>query len=206
MMKRTFDIVTATAALFCLLPLFAVLFIVIRFDSAGPAFFRQRRVGKGFRPFAIYKFRTMVSDAPQLGGSITVGRDPRVTRIGRLLRRTKIDEFPQLLNVLKGDMSIVGPRPEVPEYVRRFEQDYRMILSVRPGITDLASLQFRDEAAILGSAADPEDMYLRHVLPTKIELAKRYVRVSSLTVDLAIIFKTLAAVSGAAIRQSKTAV
>jgi len=204
MIKRTFDVVAAALALLCLLPLFIVLFIVIRFDSPGSAWFRQQRVGRGFRPFAIYKFRTMVSDAPRLGGPITIGRDSRVTRIGRFLRRTKIDELPQLLNVLKGEMSIVGPRPEVPEYVYRFERDYDVILSVRPGITDLASLEFRDEAAILGSVTDPDDMYVRRILPAKIELGKRYVRMSSLTVDLAIIFKTLAAVSGSVIRDSTT--
>jgi len=138
-------------------------------------FFRQKRMGRGGRPFFILKFRTMVQEAPKRGGPITCGDDPRITRIGRLLRKTKLDELPQLINVLRGDMSLVGPRPEVPKYVEMFRQDYEEILRVRPGITDLASVKFCDEAALLGSAANPEEEYLRRVLPEKIRLAKEYV-------------------------------
>ncbi len=122
------------------LPLLPVVAVAIKWDSPGPIFFKQRRMGRGFRPFFIYKFRTMVEDAPALGMSITAGRDPRITRVGQFLRQTKLDELPQLINVLKGDMSLVGPRPEVPRYVELFRKDYEEILQIRPGITDLASL------------------------------------------------------------------
>jgi lipopolysaccharide/colanic/teichoic acid biosynthesis glycosyltransferase len=196
MIKRTFDVVTSLAGVLCLLPLFVAVAMLIKLDSNGPVLFRQERVGRRFRPFRIYKFRTMVADAPARGGSITCGEDPRITRIGRLLRRTKIDELPQLVNVLKGEMSIVGPRPEVPRYVDCFRDDYEQILTVRPGITDLASLKFRDEAALLGVLPDPEDTYLRSILPEKVSLGKEYIRRASMWFDLTLIAKTLAAISG----------
>jgi len=194
--KRAFDFVIALAGALCLLPLFLAVAVLIKLDSRGPVFFRQERMGRGLRPFFIYKFRTMVSDAPRRGGPITFGEDPRITRIGRFLRRTKIDELPQLINVLKGEMSIVGPRPEVRQYVERFLEDYEEILRVRPGITDLASLTYRDEAAILGASYDPEEMYLKRILPMKVNLGKEYVRRSSMVFDLTLIFKTLAALTG----------
>ena len=159
-------------------------------------FFAQERVGRGFRLFRIYKFRTMVRDAPRQGSAITFGRDPRITRIGHVLRQTKMDELPQLLNVLKGDMSIVGPRPELPRYVESFRRDYDEILKVRPGMTDLASLKFRDEAALLGTVHDPEETYVKCILPEKVNLGKAYARGSSLRLDLALIVKTLAALRG----------
>jgi lipopolysaccharide/colanic/teichoic acid biosynthesis glycosyltransferase len=190
-MKRLFDIVVSLAGLVLLLPLFLVAAIAIRLDSPGPIFFRQRRIGRGFRPFFIYKFRTMVHDAPARGISITVGRDPRVTRAGEFLRKTKIDELPQLINVVKGDMSFVGPRPEVPQYVELFRKDYEEILEVRPGITDLASLKYRDEAAVLGAAENPEQEYIARVLPEKIQLAKDYLKRSSLLFDIGLIFRTV---------------
>jgi lipopolysaccharide/colanic/teichoic acid biosynthesis glycosyltransferase len=143
-MKRLFDIVASAAGLILLSPVMLLTALLIKLDSRGPVFFKQQRVGKGFRPFLIYKFRTMVEDAPQRGSSITVGADPRITRIGRFLRKTKFDELPQLINVLKGDMSLVGPRPEVPRYVEMFRDDYEEILRVRPGITDTASLKYED--------------------------------------------------------------
>ena len=180
----------------CLSPFFVVVAILIKLDSRGPAFFKQNRVGRGFRPFLIYKFRTMVRDAPNKGGPITFGEDLRITRIGRFLRKIKIDELPQLINVLKGEMSIVGPRPEVRRYVELFREDYQQILTMRPGLTDLASLKYRNEAAILGSSHDPEEMYVKHILPEKISLGKEYVRRSSLIFDLTLIFKTLATLSG----------
>jgi lipopolysaccharide/colanic/teichoic acid biosynthesis glycosyltransferase len=133
----------------------------------------------------------MVQDAPLRGGPITFGADPRITPLGGLLRKTKLDELPQLINVLKGDMSLVGPRPEVPRYVEMFRADYAEILRVRPGITDLASIRYRDEAAVLGAAANPEEEYICRVLPEKIRLAKEYVEHRSLRLDLAIIFGTL---------------
>ena len=195
-MKRLFDLLSALVGLLLLSPLFLVVAILIKLDSRGPVFFRQGRMGKAFRPFLILKFRTMVRDAPNKGGPITFGEDPRITRIGRFLRRIKIDELPQLINVLKGEMSIVGPRPEVRRYVELFREDYEEILTVRPGITDLASLKYRDEAAILGASPDPEAMYVKYILPEKVSLGKEYVRRSSLTFDLILIFKTLATLSG----------
>jgi lipopolysaccharide/colanic/teichoic acid biosynthesis glycosyltransferase len=191
MRKRTFDFVAALLGLVLLAPLLLLVALLIRLDSSGPVFFRQERIGRGFRPFRIYKFRTMVYDAPRRGGPITFGPDPRITRLGRVLRKTKIDELPQLLNVLRGEMSFVGPRPEVRPYVELFRADYEEILQVLPGITDLASAQYRDEAEVLGRFEDPEAAYLSHILPDKIKLAKDYVRRSSLLFDITIIFKTL---------------
>ena len=190
-MKRAFDIMVSLTGLVVVLPLLPVVAVAIKWDSPGPIFFKQRRMGRGFRPFFIYKFRTMVENAPALGISITAGRDPRITRVGQFLRQTKLDELPQLINVLKGDMSLVGPRPEVPRYVELFREDYKEILQIRPGITDLASLQYRDEAAILGQSENPEEEYVRRVLPEKIRLAKDYMNQSSLCFDIMLIFKTL---------------
>jgi len=189
-MKRGFDIIAALLGLIVLAPLFAIVAVLIKADSAGPVFFRQERIGKGFYPFWIYKFRTMTQDAPLTGGVLTTGVDPRITRAGHLLRQTKIDELPQLINVLRGDMSLVGPRPEVRRYVELFRHHYDMILAVRPGITDLASLKYRDEAAILARFENPEAEYVRHILPDKIWLAEEYIRRSSLVFDLIVIFKT----------------
>jgi lipopolysaccharide/colanic/teichoic acid biosynthesis glycosyltransferase len=162
----------------------------IKLDSSGPIFFRQERIGRGFRPFFIFKFRTMVQDSSR-DKSITVGDDPRITRVGWFLRKSKIDELPQLINVLRGEMTFVGPRPEVPQYVKLFRQDYEEILEVRPGITDLASIKYRDEAAILGRSQNPEQEYVSHILPEKIELAKEYIKHSSLLFDLRLIVRTL---------------
>ena len=195
MMKRTFDLVAALLGVVGLAPLFVLIACLIKFDSDGPVFFLQERVGKGFRRFRIFKFRTMVTDA-QKGALITCGDDPRITRVGRFLRKTKLDELPQLINVIKGDMSIVGPRPEVPTYVEAFHCDFDEILTVRPGITDVASLHFRDEAAILGAFQNPEQMYLTSILPAKIRLSKEYVRRSSLLSDVQVILDTLAALFG----------
>jgi len=191
MMKRMFDIVVAAAALVVLFPLLVLSALLIKLDSPGPIFFKQERIGRNFRPFWIYKFRTMAQDAPARGGLVTIGEDARVTRVGRLLRKSKIDEIPQLTNILRGDMALVGPRPEVRQYVELFRRDYEEILQVRPGLTDLASLKYRDEAALLGKAANPEDEYMRHVLPDKIRLAKDYLRRSSFLFDLGLILKTL---------------
>jgi lipopolysaccharide/colanic/teichoic acid biosynthesis glycosyltransferase len=189
--KRVFDIVVSFIALTFLSPLLAVVAVLVKLDSQGPVFFWQERIGQGFRPFWMLKFRTMVANAERKGGLITFANDPRVTRAGRLLRKTKIDEIPQLLNVLKGDMSLVGPRPEVRRYVHAFRDDYAEILKVRPGLTDLASLKYRDEAALLGRADDPEAEYLRCVLPDKIRLSKDYLRRSSFFFDLSLIVKTV---------------
>ena len=191
MMKRPFDIVAATAALFILSPLLGLAALLIKLDSPGPVFFKQERIGRSFRPFWIYKFRTMVRDASTRGGPITVDEDRRITRVGRILRKTKVDEIPQLINILKGEMAIVGPRPEIRHYVELFRRDYEEILKVRPGLTDLASLKYRDEAALLRKAANPEDEYRTRVLPDKIRLAKDYLRRSSFLFDLSLILKTL---------------
>jgi len=190
-MKRLIDLLIAVPAMVVLSPLFLMVACVVKASSPGPVFFRQERVGRGFRAFLIYKFRTMVADAPRLGAAITCGDDPRITAVGRWLRKTKLDELPQLINVLKGDMSLVGPRPEVPRYVAMFRADYEEILKVRPGITDPASILYRDESAVLGQAGDPEQEYVRRILPEKIAMAKRYVREQSLATDAAVIFRTL---------------
>jgi lipopolysaccharide/colanic/teichoic acid biosynthesis glycosyltransferase len=189
--KRTFDLVTATIGLAIISPVFLLAAVLIKCNSKGPIYFRQERIGRGFHPFLIMKFRTMVQNASQIGGQITFGDDPRITRIGKMLRKTKLDELPQLLNVIKGEMSLVGPRPEVPRYVEMFRNDYEIILQVRPGITDLASIKYSDEAAILGQAENPEDDYVNRVLPEKIRYAKEYVNNASFFLDLKIIFQTL---------------
>jgi lipopolysaccharide/colanic/teichoic acid biosynthesis glycosyltransferase len=190
-MKRVSDIVAAAMGLLVLAPIFAVVAVLIKLDSAGPVLFKQQRMGRAFRPFLIYKFRTMIQDAQQQGSAVTIGEDPRITRIGWFLRKTKIDELPQLINVLKGDMALVGPRPEVPHYVELFRKDYEEILKIRPGITDLASLKYRDEAAILAQSDHPEEEYVSRVLPEKIQLAKDYMNQSSFLFDVALIFKTV---------------
>jgi len=190
-MKRLFDIIVSFGALLLLLPLFIAAAVLIKFDSPGPVFFKQLRVGRGFRPFHIYKFRTMTHDPQNTGVPLTVGQDPRITRTGKFLRKSKFDELPQLINVLKGEMTFVGPRPEVPSYVELFRADYEEILRMRPGITDLASIKYRDESAVLGQSSDPEAEYISRVLPDKIELAKEYIRCSSFVFDLRLMFKTL---------------
>jgi lipopolysaccharide/colanic/teichoic acid biosynthesis glycosyltransferase len=190
-MKRAFDITMAAVGLMLLSPLLLFVTLLIKLDSPGPALFRQERIGQGFRPFRIYKFRTMVKDAPGKGGMITFGGDPRITRVGLILRKSKIDELPQLINVLRGEMSFVGPRPEVRQYVELFREDYAEILNVLPGITDLASLQYRYEAEILRRSEDPEQEYVMHVLPEKIRLAKEYLGQASFSFDVMLILKTV---------------
>ncbi len=190
-MKRLLDVVLAGAGLLILSPVLVVVAVAIKLDSRGPVLFKHARVGLGFRDIQVYKFRTMVW--PPRGPELTAGEDERITRIGRVLRRTKIDELPQLANVVKGDMSLVGPRPEVPRYVEMFRADYEEILTVRPGITDLASVEYRQESALLGAADDPEALYVSEILPHKIDLAKHYVRNRSLSLDLRLVFQTLAA-------------
>lgn len=191
MTKRLFDIVASLLGLLLLFPLFILVAGLIKFDSVGPVFFRQERVGRGFRPFYIMKFRTMVQDAKRGGRLITIANDPRITRVGRFLRKTKIDELPQLINVLKGEMSVVGPRPEIRKYVELFREDYEEILKVRPGITDMASVKYRDEATAFGTAENPEQEYLKRVLPDKIRLARQYVEKASFLFDLKLILQTI---------------
>ena len=193
MLKRLFDVAVAAAGLLLLSPLLVGIAVWVRLDSPGPALFRQERVGRGGRPFRIHKFRTMQASRETTNGSaITVGADPRITRAGAFLRRSKLDELPQLIDVLLGRMSLVGPRPEVPRYVATYPAAIRAkVLSVRPGITDPASLQFRHESELLARAADPEREYREVVLPAKLRLAVEYVDRSSLAGDLRIIGATL---------------
>ncbi|HHT9147066.1 MAG TPA: sugar transferase [Candidatus Wunengus sp. YC61] len=176
MIKRLFDIVFSIIGLLLSLPVFVVISILIKLCSPGPVFFIQQRIGKYFKPFMLYKFRSMVVDAPNRGLAITTGGDPRITKIGRFIRRTKLDEMPQLINVLKGDMSIVGPRPEVEKYVEMFKDEYKEILQVKPGITNCETIKFINEEEILGRYSNPEDGYIREILPAKIELYKRYLK------------------------------
>jgi lipopolysaccharide/colanic/teichoic acid biosynthesis glycosyltransferase len=189
--KRAFDVSVAAIGLIALSPLMLILAVLIKCDSQGPVFFTQKRIGKNFRPFLIYKFRTMKENAELRGPLITIGEDPRITRIGRFLRKAKLDELPQLINVLKGEMSLVGPRPELPRFVELFRCEYAEILSLRPGITDLASLKYQDEAKLMGQFTNPEDEYVRSILPDKIRLAKEYIDRSSIFFDLSLILRTL---------------
>ncbi|MBS3967365.1 MAG: sugar transferase [Truepera sp.] len=190
-LKRLLDLTGAGLGLLVLSPVFAAIAALIKLDSPGPVFFRQERVGRHGQPFWIFKFRSMRTDAPSLGGQLTVGRDPRITRVGALLRQTKLDELPQLLNVLRGEMSLVGPRPEVPKYVALYTPEQRQVLAVRPGITDLASIEYRSESELLARAPDPEKVYVQEVMPHKLQLNLEYIRTQSLDRDLAIIFKTI---------------
>jgi lipopolysaccharide/colanic/teichoic acid biosynthesis glycosyltransferase len=194
--KRIFDITVSVVGLIVLFPFLLVVSVLVKLDSAGPVFFRQERVGKKSRPFFILKFRTMVQDAHAKGGPITVGSDPRITCVGGFLRKYKIDELPQLINVLRGEMSLVGPRPELRKYVKLFPQDYEEILRIKPGITDIASLIYRDEAGLLGNSDNPEREYVERILPDKIRLAREYLRHSSFFFDLGLILKTLLKIAG----------
>ncbi|TAK56272.1 MAG: sugar transferase [Gammaproteobacteria bacterium] len=190
--KRLFDAVVAIIGLLLLAPFLAAVAIWIKLDSPGPALFQQVRVGRNGRHFRIKKFRTMHSGSADLGPAITASGDVRITRCGAILRKTKIDELPQLWNVLAGDMSLVGPRPEVPKYVAHYsDQERREILSLRPGITDPASLEFIDESQVLAGAADLEAEYLANVMPRKLQAGRRYVRERTFLRDVGIILRTL---------------
>jgi lipopolysaccharide/colanic/teichoic acid biosynthesis glycosyltransferase len=193
MLKRGLDLLFAAAGLVLLSPLLVAVALCILLDSPGPVFFRQERVGRGGRLFRIHKFRTMVVDAPALGPGLTIGADPRVTRVGRWLRRTKLDELPQLLDVVAGRMSLVGPRPELPRYVALYPPALRaLLLGVRPGITDPASLKYADEASLLAAAADPEREYCEVLLPAKLQESANYLRHATLVSDFAVLGRTAA--------------
>ncbi len=187
--KRALDVALAGAGLLALSPLLLLIAAAIKLTDEGPVLFKQTRVGRSFRPFQILKFRSMRVGAG--GPKVTRGGDPRVTAVGALLRRTKLDELPQLLNVLRGDMSLVGPRPEVPEYVERFRGDYETILSIRPGITDFAAIHFVDEESVLARFADAEEGYVLHVLPQKLALYRRYIADIGFATDVKVLFATL---------------
>jgi lipopolysaccharide/colanic/teichoic acid biosynthesis glycosyltransferase len=193
--KRLFDILFVIPGIIFLTPVFLICSIWIKFDSEGPVFFRQVRVGQHGRYFRIFKFRTMVSDAENQGSKITVGGDSRITSSGRFLRKYKLDELPQLLNVIKGEMSLVGPRPEVPEYVLHYPDEIRdIVLSVPPGITDLASITFRNENELLAKAEDPHQAYIENVLPIKLDYYVKYVSERNIWRDLMLILRTFFAI------------
>ena len=189
-MKRLLDVVLAGLGLVALLPLFVVIAVAVVLEDGGGPFFRQVRVGRGGRPFRIWKFRSMRVDAERTGGQLTRAGDPRVTRVGAVLRRTKLDELPQLLNVIAGDLSLVGPRPEVPRYVARYTPEQARVLSLLPGITDPASLAYFDEERILAAAQDPEREYLESLMPAKIRMNLEYAARANVLSDLGIILKT----------------
>ena len=191
-MKRLFDFIASSFGLILLTPIFVLVALWIKLDSRGAIFFRQERVGFQGDLFRIHKFRTMVLDAEKKGKQITVGADSRITTVGGFLRKYKLDELPQLIDVLVGDMSLVGPRPEVPKYIDYYTDDEKHdVLSVKPGITDNASIEFRDENELLANSKDPEAIYINEVLPKKIALYRKYVRERSFFGDVAIIFKTI---------------
>lgn len=189
--KRIFDFIVSIIGLILICPVFIIIAILIKADSKGEVFFKQLRVGQYSVPFYIYKFRTMVTDAEQLGKQITVGNDSRITKIGAFLRRYKLDELPQLINVFKGEMSFVGPRPEVPRYVKLYNDTQKQVLLVKPGITDLASLEYKEENEILGKVDEPEKYYINEIMPHKLKLNMKYIKQANLITDIKIIFKTI---------------
>ena len=189
--KRLLDLSGAIVGMVVVSPLLLVLSIAVRVDSAGPIFFRQERVGLAGKRFRIWKLRTMVLDAERRGAQLTVGRDPRITRVGSFLRALKLDELPQLINVIRGDMSLVGPRPEVPRYVALYDDAEREVLKLLPGVTDPASILFRREAELLAAASDSEEMYVREVMPEKIRLNLAYARTATVWSDVQVIARTL---------------
>lgn len=194
--KRIFDVALSAVGLSLLWPLLMFVALAVKFDSVGPALYRGCRAGLNGRPFNMLKFRTMVVGADRLGGPSTANDDPRVTRLGLILRKYKIDEFPQLINVLLGDMSFVGPRPEVLSEVLSYSAEERRLLSVRPGITDWASLQFRNEGQLLAGSPDPHRAYHEKIRSAKVELGLEYVRQKSLRIDFKILFETVQALIG----------
>ncbi len=188
--KRIFDIISSSVVLLLFSPFFIFISIWILLDSRGGVFYRQIRVGKGGREFGLPKFRSMRPDSDK-SGQLTIGNDSRVTGVGKFIRKYKLDEIPQLLNIIKGDMSVVGPRPEVPHYVNMYSSEQRKVLDVLPGLTDYASLEYLDEQKILGKATDPEATYINEVMPSKLELNLKYIRERGLWVDMKLIFKTI---------------
>lgn len=189
-MMRLIDVLAAAAGLLILSPLLLALALWVKLSSPGPIFYRARRVGRGGQPFHLYKFRTMVADADRRGPGITTAGDSRITPVGRFLRRTKLDELPQLLNVLKGEMSLVGPRPEDPRYVALYNAEQQRVLQVRPGITSPASLQYRNESELL-RGRDWETVYTQEILPHKLALELDYLQKRSVWRDLGLIGQTV---------------
>jgi lipopolysaccharide/colanic/teichoic acid biosynthesis glycosyltransferase len=190
-LKRVTDIFLSLIAIILFSPVFLLVPIFIKLDSRGPAFFVHRRIGKDFKPFGLYKFRTMIHDPAGKGASLTANGDLRITRTGKILRKTKIDELPQIFNVLKGEMSFVGPRPEAGKYVELFRGDYEEILKIKPGITDYAAIEFRNEEEILEKYDNIEEAYIKEVLPQKIRLYKKYIREKGFLKDLHLLLLTV---------------
>ena len=196
--KRVFDLVFTVPGLIVLLPFFIIIAVWVKMDSPGSVFYRQERVGRSGKLFTIYKFRTMVVDADKIGRAITVGEDPRITRSGVLLRKYKLDELPQLINVVKGQMSLVGPRPEVPRYVNMYTAEQRAVLELMPGITDPASIKYRNENELLAAATDadgmevdPEYIYVHEIMPDKIKINLEYAARANVVSDFGIIIRTI---------------
>ncbi len=189
--KRALDVVGSALGLVLLSPALVLIAVLIRREDAGPVFYRPLRVGQGGRPFRLWKFRTMVVDADRTGAGLTVGDDPRITRIGRALRGRKLDELPQLIDVLLGEMSLVGPRPEAPEYVALYTEDQRKVLDLIPGITDPASIKYRNESELLALADDPQELYVTKIMPEKILINLDYARTATALSDIGVIVRTL---------------
>jgi lipopolysaccharide/colanic/teichoic acid biosynthesis glycosyltransferase len=190
-LKRIFDLLVSFMGIVILSPVFIIASIAIKLDSKGKILFLQKRVGRYGKEFNIYKFRTMITDAEKIGKQITVGKDSRITKVGAFLRKFKIDELPQLFNVFKGDMSLVGPRPEVPKYVSLYNEEQRRVLEVRPGITDMASLRYKDENDILGNVENPEEYYINIIMKDKLNLNLEYIEKSNIFFDIYLIIKTI---------------
>ena len=189
--KRLFDILASGIGIIILSPVLLIIALRIKTGSDGPVFFKQVRVGKDGKEFEILKFRTMVVDAEKMGRQITVGADNRITKVGGFLRKYKLDELPQLFNAFKGDMSLVGPRPEVPRYVKLYTEEQRKVLNVKPGITDLASIRYRDENELLGQAENPDEFYINTIMPDKLALNLEYINKSNVFYDIYIIIETI---------------
>ncbi|UCD84906.1 MAG: sugar transferase [Deltaproteobacteria bacterium] len=191
MSKRIFDFTISFLSLLLLFPFLLIVSIMIKWDSPGPVFFKQKRAGENGKEFNILKFRTMINGAEKLGPHITSNNDPRITKMGRLIRWGKLDEFPQLINVLKGEMSLVGPRPEIPVFVREYTPEQKKILLVKPGITGPAQIYFRNESKQIPSSAKVEDYYRDHILPEKLKIDLEYLQSRSFLFDLKYLFITI---------------
>ncbi|MCE3259551.1 MAG: wcaJ [Bacteroidetes bacterium] len=190
-MKRLFDIICSLLGILVLSPLLLVLFLAVAINSGFPVFYLQTRVGKNNKDFKLFKFRTMFLDSDKKGLLTVGGRDPRITPVGYFLRKYKLDELPQLFNVLTGDMSLVGPRPEVRKYVEMYSMEQKQVLQVKPGITDYASLEYINENELLSKSSNPEQTYIDEVMPAKLQLNMKYIREAGLSTDLKIILKTI---------------
>jgi lipopolysaccharide/colanic/teichoic acid biosynthesis glycosyltransferase len=189
--KRIFDLILSIPSIIILSPIFLLTAILIKIETPGPVVFINERIGRDGKPFRLYKFRTMVKDASRIGPAVTSAYDPRITGVGKLLRRFKVDEMLQIVNVVKGDMSVIGPRPEIKKYIDKFKDDYREVLKIKPGMADYAVIAFRNEERILSKFDNIEEGYIKEVLPEKIRLYRKYMEEMSLATDVKIFFKTI---------------